>query len=75
VSAVESGDRVEFIGFGIDDPYSRLRPGTRGTVSLIDDAGTIHVRWDDGSTIGLVQRPLIAPQPGFRPDRYRRVES
>ncbi len=36
------------------DPYTRLRAGTLGTVSFEDDAGTVHVEWDDGSSLGLV---------------------
>lgn len=36
------------------DPYTRLKPGSEGTVSLVDDAGTVHVDWDSGSTLGLV---------------------
>lgn len=29
--------------------------GTEGTVTSVDDVGTIHVKWDNGSTLGLVQ--------------------
>ena len=28
--------------------------GTRGTVNHIDDAGTIHINWDTGSSLGVV---------------------
>lgn len=31
-----------------------LAPGTEGTVDHIDDIGTIHVNWDNGSTLGLI---------------------
>ena len=27
---------------------------TLGTVQFVDDAGTIHVGWDNGSSLGLV---------------------
>lgn len=37
-----------------DDLYTTLRPGDEGTVRFIDSTGTIHVRWDDGSTLGLI---------------------
>lgn len=38
-----------------DDPHARwLRPGDTGTVTSVDDLGTVHVRWDDGSSLGLV---------------------
>jgi Domain of unknown function (DUF4314) len=36
------------------DEYTRLQPGATGTVNFIDDLGTIHVRWDDGSSLGIV---------------------
>ncbi len=29
-------------------------PGTKGTVRLVDDQGTIHVEWDSGSHLGLI---------------------
>ena len=47
------GTRVVLVHMG-DDPYSRLTPGDRGTVKNVDDAGTIHIRWDCGSNLGLV---------------------
>lgn len=28
--------------------------GTEGTVQLVDDEGTIHVNWDNGSCLGVV---------------------
>ncbi len=28
--------------------------GTEGTVSHVDDTATIHVRWDNGSGLGVV---------------------
>ncbi len=46
------GKRIELIS--ITDPYTNLRPGDRGTVDFVDDMGTIHVAWDNGSTLGLV---------------------
>lgn len=47
-----SGARVELVR--MDDPYSRLKPGDRGTVNFIDDTGTIFCRWDCGSSLGVV---------------------
>lgn len=38
----------------MNDPYSHLRPGSTGTLMLIDDIGTFHVKWDNGSTLGLI---------------------
>lgn len=38
------GCRVELVS--MDDPYSTLKPGDQGTVTSIDDIGTIFVRWE-----------------------------
>ena len=38
----------------MNDPYSKLTPGSEGTLMHIDDIGTFHVNWDCGSTLGLV---------------------
>lgn len=54
--------RVELIR--CSDPFTRLQPGERGTVVLVDSLGTVHVEWDSGSTLGLV--------PGE--DSYRIIE-
>lgn len=36
-----------------NDPYTKLKPGSEGTVLFEDDLGTLHVKWDSGSTLGL----------------------
>ena len=46
------GARVELVF--TSDPYTRLKPGDTGEVSFVDDMGTIHVNWDNGSTLGMV---------------------
>ena len=51
-AAAHVGDRVRLIA--CDDPHTRLTPGAEGTVSLVDDLGTLHVTWDDGSNLGLI---------------------
>jgi hypothetical protein len=37
------------------DSWTRLRAGDEGVVSLVDDVGTVHVRWDNGLNLGLVR--------------------
>lgn len=46
------GCRVELVQ--MNDPYSTLKPGDKGTVDFIDDTGTIFCNWDIGSTLGVV---------------------
>lgn len=46
------GTRVELIR--MNDPYSKLKTGDTGIVSIIDDTGTIFVKWDCGSSLGVV---------------------
>jgi hypothetical protein len=52
VTAVKQGDRVRLVS--TTDIRTRLQPGTEGTVTFIDAVGTVHVAWDDGSTLGMV---------------------
>jgi hypothetical protein len=49
---MKPGDRVELIS--TTDLYTELVPGDRGTVDFIDDMGTIHIIWDNGSFLGLI---------------------
>ena len=46
------GSRVELVR--MDDPYTTLKAGDKGTVAFIDDIATIHVNWDKGSSLGLI---------------------
>ena len=55
------GTRVELVQ--MNDPYTSLVPGDQGTVSDIDDTGTVFVAWDRGSSLGLV----------FGEDHYKKV--
>lgn len=46
------GTRVTLVK--MDDPYTTLKAGDKGTVDYIDDIGTIHVNWDKGSSLGII---------------------
>ena len=46
------GTRIELLG--MEDPFSPIAPGTRGTVDHVDDAGQLHMRWDNGRTLAVI---------------------
>ena len=46
------GVRVELVHMG-DDP-DPIVIGTKGTVLITDDRGTVHVKWDDGRNVGML---------------------
>lgn len=47
------GKRVRLVQ--CDDPWTKLEPGSLGTVDGIDSAGTVQVKWDSGSRLGMVR--------------------
>ena len=47
-----TGTRVELIE--MNDPYREMPPGPKGTVQMVDDAGGIHINWDNGSTLAAI---------------------
>lgn len=39
----------------MEDPYAKdMEPGLTGTVVCVDDTGTVHVKWDNGRTLGVL---------------------
>ena len=47
------GTRIRLIHMGDDEP-TPVPDGTTGIVSYVDDIGTIHMTWDNGSSLGLI---------------------
>ena len=45
------GTRIELDYMG-DDPRP-IAPGTKGTVRIVDDMGTVHCNFDNGRYLGL----------------------
>ena len=46
------GERVRFLRSS--DPYTKLEYGNEGVVTSVDDFGTVHIKWDSGSTLGMI---------------------
>ena len=49
------GTRVELVH--MDDPYSQLKPGNKGTVRLVDDTGTVS--WTGTAVPGLASCTVL----------------
>lgn len=47
-----AGTRIELLY--MEDPFSPVPSGAKGTVNHVDSMGTIHMRWDNGRTLGLI---------------------
>ena len=47
------GTRIQLDFMG-DDPRPPIPPGTKGTVKLVDDIGTVHCNFDNGRYLGLI---------------------
>ncbi len=39
----------------MDDPYAPIADGTVGEVQYVDDAGNIHMVWENGRTLSLIE--------------------
>ena len=50
-SMYKEGTRVQLESM---DDFQAPPKGTKGSVQFVDDIGTIHVKWDNGSTLGVV---------------------
>ena len=46
------GCRVELVK--MDDPYREMPPGMQGVVTGVDDSGSIHVDWQNGSSLAVI---------------------
>jgi hypothetical protein len=69
----------------MNDPYNPIAPGTLGKVNFVDDAGQIHMKWDNGSGLALIPgedrfsvvKPELRPLKLYMPlhaDLYERNE-
>ena len=46
------GTRIRLVR--MNDPFTHIPAGTIGVVTVVDDIGTIHTVWSNGSTLGIV---------------------
>lgn len=47
-----AGTRIELLST-MDDKQG-VEKGTKGTVIHVDDIGTVHMKWDNGRSLGLI---------------------
>ena len=47
-----AGSRIKL--HRMEDPWSPVPAGTKGTVVCVDDAGQLHMQWDNDRTMALV---------------------
>lgn len=47
------GSRIELLE-SVADPYHPLPAGSKGTVWAVDDAGQLHINWDEGGSLALI---------------------
>ena len=45
------GTRIRLLH--MDNPYSSIPDGMTGTVAYVDDMGTLHMKWDNGRSLGI----------------------
>ena len=46
------GRKVQLVN--CTDEFTALAPGTQGVIDFVDDVGTVFVKWDNGSRLGLI---------------------
>ena len=58
----------------MSDPYHPVPSGTLGTVNHVDDAGTIHMKWDNGQSLGLIDEEddfTVVYRPEYKEEQIR----
>lgn len=45
------GTRIRLLH--MEDPYSPIPDGMTGSVTHVDDMGTLHMKWDNGRSLGI----------------------
>ena len=46
-----AGTRIELVSM---DDFQAPPPGTKGTVTAVDDSGSLLVHWDNGSSLNVI---------------------
>ena len=65
-----AGTRITL--YSMDDPQAPP-PGTKGTVSYVDDMGQIGVKWDTGSSLSLIPgKDSFSKEPAAEKTKHKR---
>ena len=46
------GHRIRLLH--MEDQYQPVPAGTEGSIEFVDDAGQIHMKWDNGRSLALI---------------------
>ena len=72
------GTRVELTA-PMNDPHTKLTTGDKATVDFVDDIGTLHCKFDNGSCLGIIPGEdsfsKIKPDIDVKADFYRYSEN
>ena len=71
------GTRLEMVS--MNDPYAPIPAGTQGEVDHVDDAGQLHMKWDNGRSLAVIPdvdqfKVISSPEPAQNKDMEQDLE-
>lgn len=52
----KAGTKIKLLKDMKEEPSNSVKAGEIGIVDHVDDIGTIHIRWENGSGLGLIPK-------------------
>lgn len=56
-----AGTRIELVKM---DDFQAPPPGTKGTITAVDDSGSLLVHWDNGSSLNVIYGVDVVKKAG-----------